>query len=149
MSTERANDFLQAINVRVEGVSELAESELFTLNVLPLLHEVRHSLERLLASGEETTIDLGSIPLAPGELDKIDDALGTGEVKAMLESLGPSQIYETRFSGVWRITHFNAANEVVGRFIEVTRMPAILFAQDVDVRASLVQLTEKLSGTSD
>jgi hydrogenase-1 operon protein HyaF len=149
MSTERANDFLQAINVRVEGVSELAESELFTLNVLPLLHEVRHSLERLLASGEETTIDLGSIPLAPGELEKIDDALGTGEVKAMLESLGPSQIYETRFSGVWRITHFNAANEVVGRFIEVTRMPAILFAQDVDVRASLVQLTEKLSGTSD
>jgi hydrogenase-1 operon protein HyaF len=149
MSTERANDFLQAINVRVEGVSELAESELFTLNVLPLLHEVRHSLERLLASGEETTIDLGSIPLAPGELEKIDDALGTGEVKAMLESLGPSQIYETRFSGVWRITHFNAANEVVGRFIEVTRMPAILFAQDVDMRASLVQLTEKLSGTSD
>ncbi len=149
MSTEHANDVLQAINVRVEGVAELAASDLFTLNVLPLLHEVRHSLERLLASGEETTIDLGSIPLAPGELEKIDDALGTGEVKAMLESLGPSQIYETRFSGVWRITHFNAANEVVGRFIEVTRMPAILFAQDIDVRASLVQLTERLSGTSD
>ena len=146
MSTEHANDALQAINVRVEGVSELAESDLFTLNVLPLLHEVRHSLERLLERGEETTIDLGSIPLAPGELDKIDDALGTGEVKAMLESLGPSQIYETRFSGVWRITHFNAANEVVGRFIEVTRMPAVLFAQDVDMRASLVQLTEKLGG---
>jgi hydrogenase-1 operon protein HyaF len=110
---------------------------------------VRHALERLLESGEPTTIDLGSIPLAPGEFDKIDGALGTGEVKVVLEAMGPSQIYETQFSGVWRITHFNATDEIVGRYIEVTRIPEILLAQEADVRVGLDLLTRRLSGNSD
>jgi hydrogenase-1 operon protein HyaF len=148
MSTQQSGDALRAIGVRVEG-TEPAAVDYFTLNALPLLHEVRHALDRLLACGEPTTIDLGSLPLAPGELEKIDAALGTGEVKVMLEALGPSQIYETSFSGVWRITHFNAVNEVVGRFIEVTRMPEILPSQDADVRASLELLTRQLGSESD
>lgn len=148
MSTRQSGDALRAIGIRVEG-SEPVDVDYLTLNALPLLHEVRHALDRLLASGEPTTIDLGAIPLAPGELEKIDAALGTGEVKAMLEALGPSQVYETSFSGVWRITHFNAANEIVGRFIEVTRMPEILPAQEPDMRASLELLTRQLGEQSD
>jgi hydrogenase-1 operon protein HyaF len=148
MSTQQSGDALRAIGVRVEG-TEPAAVDYFTLNALPLLHEIRHALDRLLASGEPTTIDLGSLPLAPGELEKIDAALGTGEVKVMLEALGPSQIYETSFSGVWRITHFNAADEIVGRFIEVTRMPEILPAQEADMRASLELLTRQLGSESD
>jgi hydrogenase-1 operon protein HyaF len=148
MSTQQSGDALRAIGVRVEG-TEPAAVDYFTLNALPLLHEIRHALDRLLASGEPTTIDLGSLPLAPGELEKIDAALGTGEVKVMLEALGPSQIYETSFSGVWRITHFNAADEIVGRFIEVTRVPEILPAQEADMRASLELLTRQLGSESD
>ena len=143
-----AQDALKAIRVKVEPASA-EEIDVFTLNVVPLLHEVRHALERLLESGEPTTIDLGAIPLAPGEFDKIDAALGTGEVKVMLDAMGPSQIYETQFSGVWRITHFNAADEVVGRFVEVTRIPEILLAQETDVRIGLDLLSRKLSGDSD
>ena len=63
--------------------------------------------------------------------------------------MGPSQIYETQFSGVWRITHFNAANEVVGRYVEVTRIPEILLAQEADVRVGLDLLTRRLSGESE
>lgn len=148
MSTESANDALKSIGVKVEPTSP-DEIDAFTLNVLPLLHEVRHALERLLETGEPTTIDLGSIPLAPGEFDKIDGALGTGEVKVVLDAMGPSQIYETQFSGVWRITHFSAASEIVGRFIEVARIPEILLAQEADVRVGLEMLTGKLSGESD
>lgn len=150
MSMDRVNDALNAIDIRVEGDGGNAgELDYFTLNVVPLLHEVKHALARLLESGEPTTIDLGSIPLAPGELEKIDGALGVGEVKVALDALGPSQIYETAFSGVWRINHLNAADEVVGRYIEITRIPEILLAQAPDVRASLGLLTKKLSGESD
>jgi hydrogenase-1 operon protein HyaF len=145
MSTRDGNDSLASIGVKVEPASP-EDIDAFTLNVLPLLHEVRHALERLIESGEPTVIDMGSIPLAPGEFEKIDAALGTGEVKVVLESMGPSQIYETQFSGVWRVTHFNAANEIVGRFIEVTRIPEILLAQEADVRVGLDLLTRKLSG---
>ena len=148
MSTGDANESLRSIGVKVEPASP-EDIDAFTLNVLPLLHEVRHALERLLETGEPTVIDMGSIPLAPGEFEKIDGALGTGEVKAVLESMGPSQIYETQFSGVWRITHYNAANEIVGRFIEVTRIPEILLAQVSDVRVGFDLLTRKLSGVSD
>lgn len=145
MSKENASDALKSIGVKVEPTSA-DEIDAFTLNVVPLLHEVRHALERLLESGEPTTIDLGAIPLAPGEFEKIDAALGTGEVKVVLEAMGPSQIYETQFSGVWRITHLNAANEVVGRYVEVTRIPEILLAQEADVRVGLDLLSRKLSG---
>lgn len=145
MSTERAKEALEAIDIRVENATEV-DVDYFTLNVVPLLHEVRHALGRLLESGEPTTIDLNSIPLAPGELEKIDGALGVGELRAELNALGPSQIYETSFSGVWRINHLNTAGESVGRYIEVTRIPAILLAQEADVRESLDLLTRKLSG---
>jgi hydrogenase-1 operon protein HyaF len=143
MSDAPARTRLDSIQVTVEGLPTGA-IDVHTMNVLPLLHEVRHALERLLATGEATTIDLGSMPLAPGELEKIDDVLGAGEVRVLLESLGPSQLYETRFHGVWRVTHRNSSDEVVGRYIEIARIPDLLLAQEPDMRASLDRLTEQL-----
>jgi hydrogenase-1 operon protein HyaF len=148
MSIDSINETLKSIDVKVEPKSA-DEIDAFTLNVVPLLHEVRHALERLLETGEPTVIDLGSIPLAPGEFEKIDAALGTGEVKVELDTIGSSRIHETRFSGVWRVTHYNATDEVVGRYIEVTRIPEILLAQEADVRVGLDSLIRKLSGESD
>jgi len=121
----------------------------FTGNVLPLLHEVRHALERLLATGEETTIDLGSLPLGPGELNRIEAALGEGEVTATLNALGPSEIRETRYSGVWLVTHRNATDDVTGRYIEIARMPAVLLAQEPDMRSGLADLALALQGRVD
>jgi len=94
----------------------------FTGNVLPLLHEVRHALERLLA---------------------------TGEVRATLDALGPSEIRETRYSGVWLVTHRNATDEVMGRYIEIARMPAVLLAQEHDMRRGLADLAHALEGRAD
>ena len=56
-----------------------------TGNVVPLLHEIRHALERLAETGEPTVIDLRSMPLAPGEEDAIEQVLGEGEVTATFE----------------------------------------------------------------
>ena len=129
------------------GSSELhvAAGEQLTFNVEPLLHEIRHGLARLLESAVATTIDLRSIPLAPGEEERIISELGTGEVQARMSALGPSDIMETRFPGVWLVTHYNSENEVVGKFIEVCDMPQILKAQAEDIRAGLAQLTARLA----
>ncbi|HSD71027.1 MAG TPA: hydrogenase expression/formation C-terminal domain-containing protein [Woeseiaceae bacterium] len=128
---------LQDIPVRVEAASG---------NVTPLLHEIRHALRRVAQGGEGTTIDLGSLPLAPGEEKRIEDLLGQGEVRAELSALGPSVVQETRYPGVWFITHRNTEQEVVARFIEVTRMPELLFAQSDDMRRAVSELDRKLSG---
>jgi hydrogenase-1 operon protein HyaF len=115
-----------------------------THNVEPLLHEIRHALERLIKTDETTTIDLRSIPLAPGEEETIVNHLGRGEVSVHLDALGPSEIYETRFSGVWFVTHYNENESVIGRFIEITEIPGILKAQSEDMSHAARRLREEL-----
>lgn len=111
-----------------------------TFNVKPLLHEVKHALDNLIETGHTTIIDLRSIPLAPGEEDKILNTLGQGEVKAELNALGLSEITETQYAGVWIVTHYNDEQEIISRFIEVTTMPEILCSQTEDIMAAYSRL---------
>ena len=112
-----------------------------TQNVKPLLHEIKYALENLIENGETSIIDLRSIPLAPGEEDKILHTLGKGEVAAKLSALGLSEIIETQYAGVWVVTHYNDENNIISRFIEVTTMPNILSSQTEDIMAAYSSLT--------
>ena len=114
-----------------------ARGEALTHNVRPLLNEIRHALEKLLATGETGAIDLRSIPLAPGEEEQIEAALGTGEISAELEAMGPSEIRETGYPGVWLVTHYNVDRQLMGKFIEITRVPDLLKSQDADIDGGL------------
>ena len=116
----------------------------FTQNVLPLLHEIKHGLDSLIETGKTSIIDLRSIPLAPGEEDKIMNTLGHGEVHAQLNALGLSEVIETQYTGVWIITHFNDENQIISRFIEVTTMPEILCSQTEDIMAAYSRLAMTL-----
>ena len=115
-------------------------TDVTTGNVLPLLNEIRHALKRLLDEKQSTTLDLRGIPMAPGEEASILAQLGEGEVRAVITAMGPSEIMETRYPGVWLVTHFNVDEEIVGRFIEVINIPDILKSQQEDMREALVQL---------
>jgi hydrogenase-1 operon protein HyaF len=128
-----------SMELRVEAGEQL------TCNVEPLLHEIRHGLARLLENEAPTVIDLRGIPLAPGEEERIISELGSGEVQAHMSALGPSEIRETRFPGVWLVTHYNSDNEVIGKFIEVCDIPQILKAQAEDIRDGLARLTARLA----
>ena len=119
--------------------------ESLTYNVQPLLHEIRHALVKLLNDDESTVIDLRSIPLAPGEEQKLLDELGQGEVSAQLRALGPTNIVETRYPGVWVVEHFNNNDEVIGKFIEVCGIPELLRSQQDDIRDGLEQLQTQLA----
>ena len=112
-----------------------------TQNVKPLLHEIKHALDKLIETGHNTIIDLRSIPLAPGEEEKILNTLGRGEVLAQLNALGLSEVIETQYAGVWVITHYNDENNIISRFIEVTTMPEILCSQTEDIMAAYSSLT--------
>jgi hydrogenase-1 operon protein HyaF len=116
-----------------------------TGNVLPLLHEIRHAVRRLAEGGEGAVIDLRSLPLAPGEEKKVEEALGQGEVSIRIDAMGPSTITETAIPGVWLVTHRNTEDEVVARFIEIARVPALVPAQADDIKAGLDELEETLA----
>lgn len=115
-----------------------------TGNADPVLHEVRHALADLLATGKETTIDLGAIPFGPGDERRLDAVLGNGEVRATLNILGESSVQETTIPGVWRVDHFDESGETQSRFIEVTFIPEILKTQREDAERGLGDLTARL-----
>jgi HupH hydrogenase expression protein, C-terminal conserved region len=116
-----------------------------TLNVEPLLHEIRHALAQLLEHGEETVIDLRGIPLAPGEEAAIEQVLGEGEIRAALSALGNSDFRETSYPGVWVVTHYNRDEQIVGKFVEVAFVPALLRSQAEDMLAGLQRLETRLA----
>mgnify|MGYP003454802353 FL=1 len=113
-------------------------------NALPILNEIRHALERLLASGETAVIDLGALPMGPQDEVQLLAALGEGEVEATINAGGPSSVRETAFHGVWLLTHRNEAGETLARFIEVAFVPELLMSQAEDVADSAVELAKKL-----
>ncbi len=116
-------------------------------NVKPLLNEIVHALDRLLGDDEPTVIDLASLPFAPGELAALEAALGSGELTAELDAMGRSVIRETAYPGVWWVEHRNTEDEVVGRYVEVTRSPAILMSQDADIGAGRAKLRDSVDST--
>ena len=116
-----------------------------TQNVKPLLHEIKHALDNLIETGQTSIIDLRSIPLAPGEEDKILSTLGQGEVLAQLNALGLSEVIETQYAGVWLVTHYNDDNNIISRFIEVTTMPEILCSQTEDIMKAYSSLSLDLA----
>jgi hydrogenase-1 operon protein HyaF len=83
--------------------------------------------------------------MGPGEEEQIVDRLGRGEVQVRLSALGPSEIIETRYPGVWLVTHRNNDDEVIGKFIEVCAIPRLVTAQDEDIRAGLQLLGAQLA----
>jgi hydrogenase-1 operon protein HyaF len=95
--------------------------------------ELAHALTRLAETGEETVVDLRSLPLGPNDLTALADRLGTGEVTCALEVAGRSEVRETGFAGVWWVRHFGAGDEVAAEEVQVTRIPEILVSHSDDV----------------
>ena len=124
-------------------------NDAYTGNVTPLLNEIRHALTALLEQDQRTVIDLRAMPLAPGEETRIEEELGQGEVRVELSALGKSDIVETRYPGVWLITHSNTEGKVIGKYIEIALIPDILQAQQGDIEVGLEQLSQKLTTSTE
>jgi hydrogenase-1 operon protein HyaF len=116
-------------------------------NTLPILHEVRHGLKRLAASGEPTLIDLGGMPFGPGDEERLLALLGRGEVQASLEALGDTRIWEASIPAVWLVDHRNGAGERIALHIEITRIPAILCTQPEDIQSAADRLDQRLASS--
>ena len=130
---------LDKIAVRIETADGSAH------NAVPILHEVRHALQRLVESGETTVIDLQSIPFGPGDEADLCATLGTGEVTARLDALGESRITETVYPGVWIVDHYNTHGQRIAYQIEVATVPMVLVAQSDDIVDGLRRLEAALA----
>ena len=113
-----------------------------------ILFEIASMLETLINDGEADSLDLRRAPLDAAEQHELKRLLGDGEVKATVDSLGPTEITETAIPGVWLLSHRNPAGDIIGEFIEVTAYPEMLASPAADMRAGLRTLRTKLSNGS-
>jgi hydrogenase-1 operon protein HyaF len=125
-------------------VKLMAAWDLPTGNVKALLHELVDLLDAWLKKGETASIDLRSLPLTRGDYDELAAALGEGAVSASIDAIGKSDLRETRYPGVWRVTHRNEGGEIVADLIEVCDAPAMLRAPAEDAAEGLIRLKEAL-----
>jgi hydrogenase-1 operon protein HyaF len=130
---------LDRIGVKVVGAADLPSG-----NAKALLHELAGLLDLWVNRGEAASIDLRSLPLTRGDYAELDAVLGGGAVSASVEAIGASEVRETRYPGVWRVTHRNEAGEVVADLIEVCEAPAILRSPAEDAAEGLIRLREAL-----
>ena len=62
-----------------------------------------------------------------------------------LSVLGASDVKETRYPGVWLLTHYNEHETIIGRFLEVCDVPGIIKSQTDDIRTGLARLEDALA----
>lgn len=109
-----------------------------------LLQEVAQLLDRLRDHGEPGAIDLGSMPMVPGDRQRLAEALGDGEVEATTNGGGTTHIRETGIYGVWWITHYGADDEVAAEILEISQVPMLLVSQREDLQMGAEHLRERL-----
>jgi len=126
------------------AVKVIDRAQASTGNATALLHELANLLEAFVQRHDTGSVDLRSLPLTPGDYTELREALGTGAVGATVDALGPSEVRETRFPGMWWVTHSNDAGEVVAELIEICPAPEVLLAPAEDVAAGLARLKAML-----
>jgi hydrogenase-1 operon protein HyaF len=114
-------------------------------NAVPILHEIQSLLCDLVTSGKSASIDLRSLPLFPGDYERLKEVLGQGEVSATIDAMGPTRVRETAVHGVWWVTHYNNDETSIAEYIEVTYMPEILRTHPADARVGLDMLHSRLT----
>jgi len=130
---------LQDIAIKVESADTSSVG-----NIAALLAEIAAQLERLISNNHTSMIDLKSLPLSPQEYEQLRFTLGQGEVSARLEAIGPSEIIETQYPGIWWVTHYNVEGDIIADMIEIARVPDILQSQPEDMQAGLTRLQSML-----
>jgi hydrogenase-1 operon protein HyaF len=108
-----------------------------------LLWETHARLAHFAETGESASIDLGGLPLSGRDRDALDAVLGRGEISATIDVVGRSEVWETGFSGIWRVRHFGDAT-IAADLIEITSCPSILAADRRDADNAARRLAEAL-----
>lgn len=138
---------LSEIPIRIEyAVANLAtRTSIDSLSPagLAVIDDIERLLDDYQTFGHPGAIDLRWLPLFPGDLDRLKEILGTGEVNAEIAALGTSTAQETAVQCVWWITHRGTDDAVIGHWIEITDVPSLLRSDRSAIPYALQALRER------
>lgn len=115
-----------------------------TGNLSGVIAEIQFALQQLLENRTSHCIDLLAMPWSPGEEQKLEEFLGQGEIRVQLTAMGKSSFIESWYSGIWQVSHYNDSGELIGKLIEITYLPEMIFSQTEDIEHSLERLQANL-----
>lgn len=138
----------QSIPLQIRNPGTVPGGNTIGGGVQAIAFEVVSALEKLHEAGQTSSIDLKSLPMAPGEFQEIRNLLGQGEIDITLDLDGPTRIRETAFAGVWWIHHADARGRVLAEHIEISRVPDFLVTPSEDITQAVKQLRARLQGAT-
>ncbi len=95
-------------------------------SALAIVSEIEASARSFADTGEIASIDLCCLKSMPDERDMLSRMLGDGEVSAIVDAVGRTEIRETAIPCVWWIRHRDHEGATVGESIEITCIPDLL-----------------------
>lgn len=102
-----------------------------------IISEIEAYAARFAASGENASIDLRFLKAMPKEREMLSSLLGQGEVSAVVDALGRTEIRETAIPCVWWVRHHNGEDETVGELIEIAEVPEMIAGDRMAVARGL------------
>jgi len=134
---------LSDIPVRMDGAARQHSNLSIAREVL---NDIATALVHLASTGKPAAIDLRALPrMEPATYQYLKDALAGGEVTAVVDAQVRVEICETKYPGVWWLTHRNAHGAISTEIIEIAEVPQILRPHVADVRAGLKRLEQWLA----
>jgi hydrogenase-1 operon protein HyaF len=124
------------------AVGVLAKKILGLANAPSILTEILdHSIGRR-AGAAPHVINLSLLPHSPEDLDWLDEALGEGAVTILSRGYGNCRITATAQNHVWRVQFFNSMDTLILDTFEITEMPEVALAADVDLNDSAERIRD-------
>ncbi len=111
-----------------------------------ILEEIETKLAALVATGEDSAVDLGRHPMPATEYRQLWFALAPGRVSAMGAAPQHCEVRETNYPGVWWVTRYDRREEVgpegievgfASEVIEIGLVPSILRCSPEDANRAL------------
>jgi hydrogenase-1 operon protein HyaF len=109
---------------------------------IALLNEIQDLLSDFIEQGKEGLIDLRGLPMLDADRQQLEERLGRGEVTALIDVAGETEIWETAFSGVWWLRHKGSDGRVVQEQVFVGSVPDLLKSHKDDMEAALSRLKD-------
>lgn len=106
-----------------------------------VLRRIEEALLSFIEQGQAGAIDLRGVPhMDAATYQSLQETLGMGEVSATVTADIRVEVRESRYPGVWWLTHINERGATVTEVIEITDVPAILRSHVTDMRIGLERL---------
>ena len=110
-----------------------------------ILAEISQLLDDLSEQSQCASISLLGLPMTGADRLQLEELLGRGEVHAVLDLSGSSEVWETRYPGVWWIRHQGMDGKIACEEIAVTPIPDILMTHPDDIHAAAARLKNDLT----